>query len=40
VANGSQIVSVDQDFLNARAGKLSPAKLELLPSGIAIVLGK
>ena len=40
VANVSQIVSVDKDFLTARAGKLPLSKLELLFSGIAIVLGK
>lgn len=40
VGNVSQIVSVDKDFLTARAGKLPLSKLELLLSGIAIVLGK
>jgi mRNA interferase MazF len=40
VANVSQIVSVDKQFLTARVGKLPASKLELLLSGIAIVLGK
>jgi len=40
VANVSQIVSVDKDLLTARAGKLPRAKLELLLSGIDVVLGK
>jgi mRNA interferase MazF len=40
VANVSQIVSVDKQFLTARVGKLPGSKLELLLSGIAIVLGK
>jgi mRNA interferase MazF len=40
VANVSQIVSVDKDLLTARAGKLPPAKLELVLSGVGIVLGK
>jgi mRNA interferase MazF len=40
VANVSQIISVDKQFLTARVGKLAASKLELLLSGIAIVLGK
>jgi mRNA interferase MazF len=40
VANVSQIVTVDRDFLIQRAGKLPKAKLELLLSGIDVVLGK
>ena len=40
VANVSQIVSVDKDLLTERAGKLPRAKLELLFSGIQVVLGK
>lgn len=40
VANVSQIVSVDKDLLTKRAGKLPQPKLELLLSGIDIVLGK
>jgi mRNA interferase MazF len=40
VANVSQIVSVDKDFLTARVGKLPLSKMELILSGIAVVLGK
>ena len=40
VANVSQIVSVDREFLTKRAGRLPQAKLELLLSGIDVVLGK
>lgn len=40
VANVSQVVSVDKDLLTARVGKLPRAKLELLLSGIDVVLGK
>ena len=40
VANVSQIVSVDKDLLTRRVGKLSGAKLELLLSGIDVVLGR
>lgn len=40
VANVSQIVSMDKSLLTARVGKLSRAKLELLFSGIGVVLGK
>jgi len=40
VANVSQIVGVDKDFLTARVGKLPLSKMELLLSGIAVVLGK
>jgi len=39
VANVSQIVSVDKDFLIERVGKLPPSKLDLLLSGIGVVLG-
>ncbi len=39
VANVSQIVSVDKDFLIERVGKLPPLKLDLLLSGIGVVLG-
>jgi hypothetical protein len=31
---------VDKDFLTARVGKLLLSKMELLLSGIAVVLGK
>jgi len=40
VANVSQIVSVDKDLLSARVGRLPQPKLDLLLSGIDIVLGK
>jgi len=40
VANVSQIVSLDRNLLTKRVGKLSRAKLELLLSGIAVVLGQ
>ena len=40
VANVSQIVTVDKDFLSARVGKLPLSKLELVLSGIAVILGK
>ncbi len=40
VANVSQIVSIDKDLLAERVGKLPRPKLELLLSGIDVVLGK
>jgi mRNA interferase MazF len=40
VANVSQIVSIDRNFLVARVGRLSQSKLELLISGVDVVLGK
>jgi mRNA interferase MazF len=40
VANVSQIVSVDKDLLTTRVAKLPRAKLELLLSGIDVVLGR
>ena len=40
VANVSQIVTVDREFLKTRVGRLPQAKLELLLSGIDVVLGK
>jgi mRNA interferase MazF len=39
VANVSQIVSLDKEVLTERVGKLPTAKLHLLLSGIAVVLG-
>ena len=39
VANVPQIISVDKALLTARVGKLSRSKLELLLSGIGVVLG-
>ncbi len=40
VANVSQIVSIDKNFLSRRVGKLPQAKLELLLAGIDLVLGR
>jgi mRNA interferase MazF len=40
VANVSQIITVDKDLLTERVGKLPSPKLELVLSGIDIVLGK
>jgi mRNA interferase MazF len=40
VANASQLVTLDRTLLTERVGKLSRAKVELLLSGIDIVLGR
>jgi mRNA interferase MazF len=40
VANVSQIVSVDRDFLITRVGRLPQPKLDLLLAGVDVVLGK
>ena len=40
VANVSQIVTLDKTTLTERTGKLSTATLELLLSGIDVVLGR
>ena len=40
VANVSQIVALDRMSLTERIGKLSPAKVDLLLSGIDVVLGR
>ena len=40
VANTSQIVTIDKDVLKERVGKLPALKLELLLSGIDVVLGR
>jgi mRNA interferase MazF len=40
VANVSQIVTVDRGILTERAGRLSAGKLELILTGIDIVLGR
>jgi len=40
VANVSQIVSVDKELLTVRVGRLPQAKLDLLVSGINVILGK
>jgi mRNA interferase MazF len=40
VANVSQIVTVDRNFLTERVGKLPRAKSELVLAGIDVVLGR
>ena len=40
VANVSQIVTLDKEYLTERIGKLPRAKLELVLSGIDVVLGR
>ncbi len=40
VANVSQIIALDRNFLTERVGKLSQKKLELVLSGIDAVLGR
>jgi mRNA interferase MazF len=40
VANVSQIVTLDRSELSERVGKLARAKLELVLSGIDVVLGR
>ena len=40
VANVSQAIALDRNLLDERAGKLSQAKLELLLSGLDVVLGR
>lgn len=40
VANVSQVVAVDRALLTERVGKISHAKLELVLTGIDIVLGR
>jgi mRNA interferase MazF len=40
VANVSQIVTLDRSELTERAGKLPKAKLELVLSGVDVVLGR
>src|SRR5438309_11347788 len=40
VANVSQILTLDRDLLGPSVGKLSRAKLELLLTGIDIILGR
>jgi mRNA interferase MazF len=40
VANVSQIISLNKSLLSERVSKLAPHKLELLFSGIDLVLGK
>jgi mRNA interferase MazF len=40
VANVSQIVTLDRSELTVRVGKLPKAKLELVLSGVDVVLGR
>ncbi len=40
VANVSQIVALDRTVLDERTGKLPRAKLDLLLSGLDVVLGR
>jgi len=40
VANASQIVAVDREFLSERCGKLPPKKLTLVMNGIDVVFGR
>jgi mRNA interferase MazF len=40
VANASQIVTLDKQFLTDRVGKLPRLKLELILSGIGVILGR
>ena len=40
VANVSQLISLDKSLLTGRVGKLPHSKLELLFSGIDLVLGR
>ena len=40
VANASQVVALDRNLLEERAGKLPRAKIDLLLSGLDVVLGR
>ncbi|HEX9594004.1 MAG TPA: type II toxin-antitoxin system PemK/MazF family toxin [bacterium] len=40
VANVSQVVALDRGVLTERAGKLSPRKVDLILTGIDVVLGR
>jgi len=40
VANVSRVVAIDRALLSERVGKLSRAKVELLLSGLDVVLGR
>jgi len=40
VANVSQIVTLDRSILTERVGKLARSKVDLILSGIDIVLGR
>ena len=40
VANVSQVVTLDREWLTDRVGELPPAKLQLVLEGIDILLGR
>jgi hypothetical protein len=40
VANASPVLALDKELLTERVGKLPRAKLDLILSGIDVVLGK
>lgn len=40
VANVSQVVTVDREMLTERVGRLDPAQLGLIFSGLDVVLGR
>jgi mRNA interferase MazF len=40
VANVSQVITLDRNFLTERAGRLSPDLLEEILDGIELVLGR
>lgn len=40
VANASQIVAIDREYLSERVGKLGPKHLAQVLNGIAVVLGR
>ena len=40
VANASQIIAIDRTLLGERVGKIPPKKLELVMTGIDVVLGR
>jgi mRNA interferase MazF len=40
VANVSQIVTLDKSILTERVGKLSRSKVDLILSGVDVVLGR
>jgi mRNA interferase MazF len=40
VANVSQVVSLDRTRLEERSGRVSPAKISLLLSGLDVILGR
>jgi hypothetical protein len=40
VANASQLITLDRTLLTEEVGRLPKRQLELIPSGIDIVLGR